>query len=114
MQCVDRFKKVKVHHDEATNCAAPPAKMMASFTGVVLFTVTACALLRSIAPESFLQGTQESASGSGSGDDQQALAPQVRKLHILCKSSQFIDNDVSELPDAVCIRGKRSTSVRRQ
>lgn len=60
---------------------------MASSTGVVLFTVTACALLRFIfAPESFLQGAQESASGSGSGDDQQPLAPQVRKLHVLrCK-----------------------------
>lgn len=91
-----QVRKVKVHHDEATNWAAPPPKMMASFTGVVLLTVTACALLRSIAPESFLQGTQESASGSGSGDDQQALAPQVRKLHILCKSSQ-LDNDVLQL-----------------
>ena len=105
------IEKVKGHHHEATNCAAPSVKMMASFTDVVLFTVTVCALLTSIfAPESFLQGTQESASGSG--DSQQALAPQVRKL--LFAMHAYILDDGRFGNDVVGTSCRRYTSVRRQ
>lgn len=84
---------------------------MASFTDVVLFTVTVCALLTSIfAPESFLEGMQESASGSG--DSQQALAPQVRKL--LFAMHAYILDDGRFGNDVVGTSCRRYTSVRRQ